>query len=248
MLRQYVLAPGNAMGPLLLSFSSSDKLWSNLTLSCVVFSVLVGSAGHVNLFDGLDLDPAGAKLEKQQIRPFSPYAGLINTDDSLLVTAEERSDISLLLSTIQITVYDARVPAKLVKLQRSIEDVRNPFVFGTLENWDLYSGSSWLSLGDGVGILVIPLRVMGFLPEHPNHNFDGYVLYDVSRSTGVSLRFNITHMESKEYSECYENTRLAEGVFVRNGIITTMKGKTVVATNLTTGKTLWKREIPNNCN
>jgi hypothetical protein len=191
------------------------------------------------LTHALDLNPTGVKVlsSKQQIKVLSA----IHIDDSLLVTSSPANFLND--GQNEIIVYDARVPATLVQVQRYV--VNNDISFGSSSaNWDFYT-SSWLSNGDGVGILAIPLRVRDLTQQNPKGNFDGYMLYDVSLTAGVSRRSNVSHVESEKYYKCYENKLLAERLIVINGTMTTTKGHSILSTNLKTGRNRWKLEITN---
>ena len=201
-------------------------------------------AGRNDLFHILDLNPSGAKVlgsTKQTIKVSSTIRG----DDTLLVTADRAADDTGRNLDIEITAYDARVPAKLIQVQRAVVEAKRPDVWSSSNIVWNFQRTSWLSLGDGVGILAIPLRVEAWSRQNLKGNFDGYILYDVSRTAGISRRLNVSHVASEKYYNCYENKRLAEQLYVINGTITTTKGHSILATNLKTGINRWKLEITN---
>lgn len=178
-------------------------------------------------------------MSKQQIKLSSP----IHIDDTLLVTIGRRD----IFEKDQIAVYDARVPAKLMQIQSSAVDfLSGAWVSsnGIRITWDFQS-SRWFSLSDGFGILVIPLRFYTIRKPDAG-SFDGYILYDVSLTAGISRRFNISHVQSDKYYDCYETKRFVERVFVINGsTITTTKGHSILSTNFQTGRQRSRVEIPN---
>ena len=93
----------------------------------------------------------GAKVfGKQKIRGFSPYVlSTVYADDTLLVTvgpSHGDTDNSL---EMEITVYDSRVPAKVIQLQRSVLEKRPEVWSDSNVNWD-FERSSWISLGKRV--------------------------------------------------------------------------------------------------
>ena len=153
-------------------------------------------------------------------------------DDTLLVTAGGKD----------IKIYEARVPGKLIQVQRFVMEKRPDTWSRSYIEWGVRA-SSWLSLGDGIGLWAIPVRVRAYNKQNQG-NFDGYIVYEVSR-TGISRRFNVSHVASENYNDCYEDKRLSEGLLVINGSITTTKGHSILSTNVKTGSNLWKLVISN---
>jgi hypothetical protein len=190
----------------------------------------------------LDLNPSGAKvLGELQINGFSSYLQSINAADNLLVAVGQDASSDGFVLGVKISLFDATNPAKPVELQQFVAE----------QDFDVYSISSvqwdvkafrWLSLGDGVGILIMPLQIYSY-DTGLIDNFDGFVAYDVS-SAGISLRLNISHVESEQFYGCYYPAYLPERSFVFNGSVTTMKGHSVVSTDLDTSERRWTLEMP----
>jgi hypothetical protein len=96
---------------------------------------------------------------------------------------------------------------------------------------------------DGVGMLIMPLRIYSY-DGGLTGNFDVFVAYDVS-SFGISERFNILHVASNQFYGCFYKAYLQERSFVCNGNVTTMKGHSVVSTDLNTAVKCWTLDMPN---
>ena len=191
----------------------------------------------------LDLNPAGAKvLGELQISGFSSYIQSINADDTLLVAVGQEADADGRILGVQVTLFDGTNPAKPIQLQRAVVEQESDVWSSSSVQWD-FKSFRWLSLGDGVGILIIPLQVVAFNSNAQTGNFDGFFLYDVSRS-GISQRMNITHVASQDFYGCYYHASLPERSFVFNGNVTTMKGHSVISTDLDSGKRRWKLDMP----
>ena len=191
----------------------------------------------------LDLDPAGAKvLGELQISGFSSYIQSINADDTLLVAVGQEADKDGRVLGVQVTLFDATNASNPIQLQRAVVEQQSDVWSSSSVQWD-FKSFRWLSLGDGVGILIIPLQVVDYNSNDPTGNFDGFVLYDVSR-TGISQRLNITHVDSQDFYGCYYQAYLPERSFVFNGNVTTMKGHAVVSTDLNTGQRRWELDMP----
>lgn len=207
-------------------------------LAPVYFWVVAELTGSNDLFNVVDLNPTtGAKkLGQQEIKMSRDiFTASVSThgDDTVLVNADAK----------KVTVYDISVPAKLSQVQSFVVG-KNPDAWSSSSvRWDVLR-SSWVSLGDGVGILAIPLRVTAYSQKYSKGNFDGYILYNISR-TGISRQFNISHVASEDYYNCYENKLLTERLMAMNGAIMTAKGHSILSTNLKTGKNLWKLEVAN---
>ena len=192
----------------------------------------------------LDLNPAGAKvLGELLISGFSSYIQSINADDTLLVAVGQEADANGSILGVQVTLFDATNPAKPIQLQRAVVEQQFEVWSSSSVQWD-FKSFRWLSLGDdGVGILIIPLQVVSYFSNDPTGNFDGFFLYDVSRS-GISQRMNITHVASQDFYGCYYHASLPERSFVFNGNVTTMKGHSVISTDLDSGKRRWELDMP----
>jgi uncharacterized secreted protein with C-terminal beta-propeller domain len=108
----------------------------------------------------LDLNPAGAKvLGELQISGFSSYIQSINADDTLLVAVGQEADADGRILGVQVTLFDATNPAKPIQLQRTVVEQEPDVWSSSSVQWD-FKSFRWLSLGDGVGILIIPLQVV----------------------------------------------------------------------------------------
>ncbi len=190
----------------------------------------------------LDLNPAGAKvLGELQISGFSSYIQSINAANTLLVTVGQEADADGRILGVKISLFDAANSTNPIELQKFVAE-QDPFVYSSSSvQWD-FKAFRWLSLGDGVGILIMPLQIYSYDGSQTG-NFDGFVAYDVS-SSGISERLNISHVESNQFYGCYYQANLPERSFVFNGNVTTMKGHSVVSTDLDTSKKRWTLDMP----
>lgn len=150
----------------------------------------------------------------------------------------------------KITIYDARDPTKLVQIQSSAVDMQSDLWVssGASADWQFFR-ASWFSVRDGVGIMAVPLR----FTNRQKANFDGYMLYDVSLTAGVSRRFSVSHVDADKYYDCYDDNVLADRVLfvTTNGTSTTImttKGHSILSANLQSGRRRWRLEIPSSSN
>ena len=73
--------------------------------------------------------------------------------------------------------------------------------------------------------------------------FDGVVVFDVNTS-GITERIRISHVNSIDTLGCYSNANLPARSFAYTGNIMTLKGHSVVSTNLDTRDQKWNLTLP----
>eukprot|EP00540_Astrosyne_radiata_P006586 CAMPEP_0116850134 /NCGR_PEP_ID=MMETSP0418-20121206/15987_1 /TAXON_ID=1158023 /ORGANISM="Astrosyne radiata, Strain 13vi08-1A" /LENGTH=852 /DNA_ID=CAMNT_0004481989 /DNA_START=64 /DNA_END=2622 /DNA_ORIENTATION=+ len=178
-------------------------------------------------------------LGELNITGFSSYLHSMNANNTLLLAVGQEADENGRQLGVQITLFDATDPTNPVDLDRYVAE----------QDLDTWSSSSvefdfkafrYLELGVEVGILILPLYINSW--NDPSKNFDGFVVYDISRQ-GISQRFNITHARGNEFYGCYYWARLPERSLVFNGNVTTLKGHSVLSTDLDSGEERWKLDL-----
>jgi hypothetical protein len=186
------------------------------------------------------MNPNGAKvLGELVISGFSSYLHSINANDTLLVAVGEQTDSDGRILGIQISLFDSTDSMKPKQLHRFVVEQDSEVWSSSSVQWD-FKSFRWLSLGDSVGILIMPLQIFSM---DGNINFDGFKAYDVSRK-GITERLTITHADSSQIYGCYYPAYLPERSFVFNGDVTTMKGHSVISTDLDTGDKRWTLDMP----
>ena len=179
------------------------------------------------------------ELGELSITGFSSYLHSVNRDNTMLVAVGQEADANGRVLGAQVTLFDARDPTNPRDVQRyQIENDPNAWSSSSVE-WD-YKAFRWLSLGDSVGLVILPLYVRTW--RNRNENFDGFLVLDVSPS-GISQRFNITHAQGEDFFGCYYWASLTQRSLVFNGNVTTLKGHSVLSTDLDTGTTTWELEL-----
>ena len=180
-------------------------------------------------------------LGELEISGFSSYIQSINAADNLLVAVGQEADADGRVLGVKISLFDASNATNPIQLQNFVAE-QDPLVYSSSSvQWD-FKAFRWLSLADGVGILIMPLQIYNF-NGGVDGNFDGFVAYDVS-AQGISLRLNVSHVESEQFYGCYYRAYLPERSFVFNGNVTTMKGHSVVSTDLDTSEKRWTLDMP----
>jgi hypothetical protein len=80
--------------------------------------------------------------------------------------------------------------------------------------------------------LILPSSIRNY--QDFSKNFDGFLIFDLSLYD-IKYSFNISHVQPKQLlSFCWYNAYLPSRSLVHGGVVTTLKGHTVLAHNLDT--------------
>jgi len=191
-------------------------------------------------------------LGELNVTGFSQYLHSINDNNTLLVAVGQEADEETgRLLGVQITLFDATDPSDPKDLDRYVAE-QDPDTHSSSSVEFDYQAFRYVELigQEEMGLLIIPLYIHSW--EGPEKNFDGFVVYDISRHGGITPRFNITHAAGNDFYGCYYWASLAERSLILNGTVTTLKGHSLVSTDLDTGETLWVLDLlgpvdPNDC-
>ena len=176
-------------------------------------------------------------LGEVHLSGFSEYIHSINSNNTLLITIGW--DVA---NTVRISLVDATdpgFPEQLHNLTVKLDDDNDAWSSSDVI-YD-YKAFRWLSLADGVGLAILPVRIESW-DQSSNGNYDGFYVYEVSRN-GINLRLNVSHVDSASFYGCYPSTELPTRSMVFNGNLTTMKGHSVLSTDLDSGELRWKYEL-----
>lgn len=190
------------------------------------------------------MDPNDAKvLGELKITGFSSYLHSMNDANTLLVGFGLEAYENGTVVGLQLTIYDASNVSTPVDIHRqTIENELN--VWSSSAATSDYKAFRYLSLGDEVGLAILPVTIQSENQALVG-NFDGFFVYDVSRA-GINLRMNISHVDSENFfGGCYSNSDLPQRSLVFNGDVTTLKGHSVVSTDLDAGNQEWNFTLPN---
>ena len=179
-------------------------------------------------------------LGELEITGFSSYLHSINDDNTLILAVGEEADSDGRVLGLKISLFDSSNPVKPTLLQSfTVEEKRDTWSSSAV-SWD-FKAFRYLSLGIEVGILIIPIQVSAPFPSTEG-NFDGFITYDISRR-GISQRGDIPHVDSNDVFGCYSDAYLPQRSLVFNGKVTTLKGHSVVSTDLDTFQTTWELQL-----
>jgi hypothetical protein len=194
----------------------------------------------------LDLNPANASvLGELVINGFSSYIQSINDDNTLLVAVGEEAYVNGTAFGVKIALFNATDPASPQEISSATVETEQDARSSSEVSWN-YKAFRWLSLGNGNGLAIFPVRIDApWSDTDPSTgNFDGFYVYNVSPKDGISLSFTISHVDSENLYGCYSNAYLLKRSMVFNGNVTTLKGDSVVSTDLVTGNETWKFYVP----
>ena len=197
---------------------------------------------RIDPFYVLSLDPANPRvLGELEITGFSSYLHSINSDNTLILAIGEEGDNNGLVLGLKISLFDTSNPASPTLVQSFTVEQDNSTWSSSSVAWD-FKAFRYLPLNASeVGILIIPVQVSAIWPSTEG-NFDGFIAYDISRQ-GITERGVIPHVESNQFYGCYSFARLPERSLVFNGNVTTLKGHSVINTDLDTFKTTWELKL-----
>lgn len=167
----------------------------------------------------------------------------INDDDTLLVGVGQEADANGRVLGVQISLFDASNPSDPTLVDRLVVEQETDVWSSSNVQWD-YKAFRYLPLGPEVGVIIIPLQVRSWSRDNVAGNFDGFLAYDVSRVNGISQRLNVTHVATNDFYGCYYRANLPQRSMVFNGNVTTMKGHSVISTDLDSGEQTWKYDMP----
>jgi hypothetical protein len=192
-----------------------------------------------------DANPENSKLlGRRELNDFSSLLYSINQDKNLLLAIKD--EIKFQNGTqiaAQISLLDGENVSNPILLHRITMEESNSRVSQSLTTWD-FQNFRWLSFGDGIGILFFPMNVVSFNARAGSTgNFDGYKVFDVSRD-GIFERFNVSHVESEKFYDCYHQAFLPERTIYWNGSLISVKGHSVVSMTLRNGMTKWNLSMP----
>lgn len=190
----------------------------------------------------LQLDPQDAKeLGELKVTGFASYLHSINSNNSLLVGVGQEADEDGRILGLQVSLVDATNQSDPQLLhRRSVEEDTDAWSSSDV-SFD-FKAFRWLPLGVEVGLVIIPVRIESWSQSDVG-NYDGFYVFDVSRD-GIEFRLNISHVDSADFYGCYSQSQLPQRSLVFNGNVTTLKGHSVLSTDLDSGERRWRLELP----
>jgi uncharacterized secreted protein with C-terminal beta-propeller domain len=199
----------------------------------------------------LDLsDPTNpTKVGTLEVTGFSEYLHPIDDENKVLVAVGQDTNVAGDIIGLAISLFNATDPKQPTLIDRLVvENEENSWSSSTV-TWD-ERAFRFLNLGDNTGRVIIPLSIYSWTPwdegnmnlEEPpeDNNFEGFAVFSVENNK-ISRAFRVDHKDSTTFTDgCYPCGWLPERSFVFSGDVMTMKGHSVVSTDLASdGNTEW---------
>jgi len=93
-------------------------------------------------------------------------------------------------------------------------------------------------------IIILPVSIT--TPMEPNDSFDGFFVFDVSQEK-ISFSFNISHVNPSELETfCWDDAYLSAKSWIHDGVLTTIKGHTIIAYDIESKVKRWELNLDEN--
>jgi len=188
----------------------------------------------------LDLsDPIDPKiLGELEIPGFSEFMHPIKADNSMLLTVGQDADKDGRVTGFLISIFDSTIPNDPKLVDRLVMNSTS-----SSSSWD-ERAFRYIQVGE-VGRLIIPLYTYSW--NGSADTFDGFTVFgvDLNRTEMITREIDINHWEDyKTEKGCYcYSERLPERSLVFDGNLMTMKGLSVVSTDLVSQETQWSLSL-----
>jgi len=193
-------------------------------------------------FYATDMSNHSMPVEKSalKITGFSNYIHPYDKDGNILITVgQDATDDGRILG-LQVSIFNATDLSNLSLLFRhSVENETN--VWSSSDA--LFDHKAFRFLQESKK-LIIPTSIRSY---EKGYDFDGFLILNVTVDTGISLDFKISQVEKPNNSDyCWYNGYLEGRSLVHNGILTTLKGHSILAHNLDTQDEVWRLNLYQN--
>jgi hypothetical protein len=166
------------------------------------------------------------------------YLYPVNEDNSLLIAVGQEAKEVDTLPGFQISVLDARDPAKPTMVQRYT--IPSPVGGGWVDSFEMYGYKSFRYDHQGER-LIIPIQIVNF--QDPTEDFEGYYAF-VANENEITLKCRISStFDDGGESVCYYCGYLPWRSMIFDGNVTTLGQHFVRSTNLNTCANEWNRTI-----
>ena len=193
-------------------------------------------------FYAIDMSNHSMPVEKSalKITGFSNYIHPYDKDGNILITVGQDASNEGRVLGLQVSIFNATDLSNLSLLFR--HNVEN--------ETDVWSSSDALFDHKAFRFLqkskklIIPASIRS---HGRGNDFDGFIILNVTVDTGISLDFKINQVEQPDhFNYCWYDGYLEGRSLVHNGIITTLKGHSILAYNLQTQDEVWRLNLDQN--
>jgi len=171
---------------------------------------------------------------------FSSYLHPYNSEGSILIAVGQGADDNGVTTGLQITLFNV-TDLKLPSVIHTYEIKKNPNVYSSSDA--SYDPESFRFL-DQSKKLILPVTIWNYTSYDNPSNFDGFYIFDVSPVSGIKKSFEVNHV--LRFSGCWYNAYFSSRSLVHNGILTTIKGHTILAHDLVNATKRWSLNLDTN--
>lgn len=165
-----------------------------------------------------------------EITGFSNYLHPYDYEGNILIGVGQDADKDGRATGLQISLFNATDLSNIALLNRySVENEPNVWSSSAAQ----YEPKSFRFLPQSK--IILPTSIRNY--DDSSKNFDGFLIFDLSSSRyEIYLSFNISHvMEPRQLvSFCWYNAYLPSRSIVHSGVVTTIKGHSILAHDLNT--------------
>jgi len=205
----------------------------------------------------LDLsDPSNPTiLGELEIPGFSEFMHPIKEDNSLLITVGRDADQFGTVKGVQISIFDSSKPADPQLVDRFVFNDEANGWSSTSASWD-ERAFRYFQDGD-IGRLILPVSIYSNdwdrFGNKIGDDFEGFMVFTVnvtSTENMIKQDMEVNHwshwsQQFHDWSRCHCPVYLPERSMVFDGNLMTMKGESVMSTDLVTGENEWRLTFEN---
>jgi hypothetical protein len=203
----------------------------------------LGDKGYVVTFRQVDplyvIDFASSPPEvisELKVTGFSDFMYPIK-DGKYLLTVGNEADENGTLTGVKISVFNVTDPYSPFEASKYVVPFNNGWARSD-SSWDPHA-FRYLPQSEK---LIIPLYISNW--EHPEADFDGFVVYDIDLVTGIKPAGNVTHADSHAMQYfCWSESTLPPRNMVFDGNLITFKSHSILSTDLSTMEQNWELNL-----
>lgn len=136
---------------------------------------------------------------------------------------------------LQISLFNSKDPTNPTLLDRYVLE-ESDWSSSSVQ-WD-YEAFRYLKIDDEMGRLILPVNYY----SSDGSFFDGFYVFAVNNSGGISYLFDISHVDDPQ-GHCYYCASLQDRSFVIDGNVITFKGHSARSHNLDTFAEIWSLDF-----
>jgi len=173
-----------------------------------------------------------------KVSGFSSYLHPIGPDNSLILAVGQEADKETgRILGVQISLFDVSKLDEPKLLHRHVIE-ESTEQYSSSESLYDYHAFRYLPLSKA---LILPISLIDYDNDGVDDSMDGFSVFSVNEIYGINHMMDISHIDAieKESSRCWYSELLPTRSLVFSGKLTTIKGHTVINTDLTSGKEIW---------